>query len=260
MKRKKIIDSYETLIHATFIMTKAIKPSGFRLRDIEFCFNLINNWIYGLNSSQSPSIQLVQVSRMIEYYIDQRFMVRVKNKNPPQYKISHPGIIYFFEQMVDSDKIKPPDQVIFIHYLLTTYSAFFKSFLLNDDLFQSTFQINSINSYLNPSTIVKNQIALLEGKKNALLERIEENNGLLKLINDERAKGSDNGQIVEKIDHRFSYQMAYQKPFKNFLREIPSALLEFEMRVGFKNRRDLLFKQNINYYTSIIDLYLSLLS
>ena len=259
MTREKIIDRYEVLIYASFMICRVIKPNGFRLRDIEFCFNLVTNWIYGINSDDVPKMQLVQISRMIESYIAQSLILKIKNKKQPQYKISHTGMVYFFEQMVDAEKIRLPNQVIFIHYLLGTYGTFFRSFLLNDDLFQSSFQVNSIKNYLEPSTIVKNQISLLERRKEALEERIEENDGLLQLIDEERNNGSDNRRMIEKIDHRFSYQMAYQKPFKAFLLEIPSSLLEYELRVGFKNRRDLLFKQHKLYYSTIINMYKELL-
>lgn len=255
MGRQKLLDNHNTQLFATFIMCRVIKPDGFRLRDVDFCFNLVNNWIYGVGTKEKPDFQLVQISRVIDEFVKNKWIVRKKHKKPPVFQMTLAGLSHFFHQMVNPDRLLTPYQVIFIFYLLSTYGKFFKTYFLYDDIFLSTAQTQRLEKLLNPETIVHGQLELIKERLGKLDERIEENDDMLEFIGTERMKAADRNDIIQNVDRRFSYQMAYQKPFKTFLKEIPSELLDFEIQSGFRNRRDLLFLGTRNYYQRLIDQY-----
>lgn len=259
MTRQTILSSNKHQLFVSFIMCTVVHQKGFRLKDVEFFYNLINNWLYDNQLEQLANIQLVQISREIDKYVKEGFIKRTKENRIPKFRLNHYGITYFFQSLSYPKQLTTADHTLTVYYLLKTYGKFFHNFLVNRDRFQSTIEINKIKELLNPNTVILNQISILKKIVQNLDDRICENDEMLRYINYKRTEGCALSEIVDAIDHKFSYQMAYQKPFKAFLKEIPSDLLEFEVRTGFKNRRDLLFRNKKNQYQKLIDQYQSYL-
>ena len=179
MSRKNILVTQRVQLFSSFLMCRIIHGTGFRLRDVEFLFNLINNWLYGNHPDVNIDIQLVQISRELERFLGSGYVLKKRKHKVPVFSLTPRGLGYIFYQMSNPEKLIDPDQVILIHYLLATYGKFFRSFLGDDDFFRSSAELQNIENFLNPQTILLNQIKLIQIRIKALEERIMENDEML---------------------------------------------------------------------------------
>jgi hypothetical protein len=249
MRKNSFAQNHKVLFLSAFLTSNILNTeTGFRLRDIQFYFELFANWRELEKISPDFGVQLTQIKRMVQHFKLNGLLVGTRNGSRESFKFSLEGTLQLLEELVACDESLCVEDVIFVQYFIKTYKPYLIQYLLPTESPVKPQVRDRINFLVEHDGVVKNQIIILDCLLKDLKSRIRESEEIISFVKSKVEAGEALPKVIQQMNKQFIYQFSHRKSFSEVYGALPDALQDYEIREGMQHRNNNLFAKLIRSY------------
>lgn len=255
---KVSVETFLSVIIQCAILTVGLLRQDFRQKDVMFYLDLIKDIIHKGMLSRPIDIQFVQIQRWLKRYEDLGWLSSRRDGRITHFRMKLAGFKGLLRALSAEEQLLEIPEALLIQQILDAYGPYLRERLIKDRS-NATPQDTAIRQYLKQGVVFENQIRLLDSLISNQERRNQESLRLQAYCQNALARGETPEAIVQSMPSEFSYQLSHQKPFRDLLQEIPSALSEFEIREGFAHRHRRFYGPYLSFLQSQREFYVNML-
>lgn len=240
MARKSLLDAQPIILRCAFL-TCAMVHDRFRAMDILFFIELYSNQLHLGTFGRDLTIQPTQINRIVEALQKDGHATIEKDGYKKLFKIPPTGARRLIRDLVLQEVYLPVVESVFAQYFISTYGEHMRSYIERDGELDSDGKAQ-VEHLLNPQTIIKRQLQLLETAIKSTERKIASTESMVAYFNSEIDKKPLESVIAE-MPSTFSYELSYRKPLRELFSELPTEYRDYEIRHGFDHRNKSLYKR-----------------
>lgn len=210
--------------------------SGFRQKDVRFMLELMSSWHMTPEARQAlPLLHNTQILRRMDELVHLGWMRRL-GKRTPHYRLTRSGLVGILSSLRDRALRGDIENYVFIHYLLQSYRERLTKLIEQEGLSLPLPQKMEVEEILDGKKMAQEKLRVLQNKLNYWQRRVNENQQIINIVQEQLALRTPLDKIVSQIEKRFPYELNYQKPLTHFIAEIPEELKGWELTEGHRRR------------------------
>jgi hypothetical protein len=240
MARKSLLDAQPIILRCAFLSC-AIIHERFRAMDILFFIELYSNQLHLGTFGRDLTIQPTQINRIVEALQKDGDAYIEKDGYKKLFRVPPKGVLRLIRDLVLQEVYLPVVETVFAQYFVTTYADHVRRYIESDTSIGQD-SLDQLDHLLSPRTIITRQLQLLETAIKSTERKIESTEAMVEYFASEVDRKPLESVIAE-MPSSFSYELSYRKPLRELFSELPEAYRAYEIRHGFAQRNESLYKR-----------------
>lgn len=240
---------------ATLAAHTSAKEEKFRQREIRFYIELFANWLESKVVSDSLQIHNTQISRYLRDLTDEGLAKATSYKGQPCYRLTRTGLLELISQLVQTP-ISPFDHFFFVYQFVTTYTPLLIKMIEKEGSYCPPGLRIEIRSLLDTKALLNNQRKFVEMELKFLDFRISDTLKSHRLSESLARDGKGIDEMVKGIEAKYPYDLNNRKPLSQLAKELPEAVMLFELTKGNFQRVSLMWEPKRQFLKHYLELLL----
>jgi len=224
------------LIAAAIVAHMNFMTTGFRQKHLKFLIEMFSNWMDVVLKERTLVVHNTQVMRYLSYLTQEGFARSFVRAGQPHYRLTRVGLITLIGKLTQRQPQFPLEHFYFVFHCVETYREALETLVKAEgQQFPMALKIE-LDSMLDARKTIEAQIHFVDMELKKLKQRVEENQGVMKLVKQFRQAKKPTPELVLAIEKQFPYDLNSQKPLSEFYEEIPPKMRDFVLDTAIQKR------------------------
>ncbi|MBM4252138.1 MAG: hypothetical protein FJ146_09220 [Deltaproteobacteria bacterium] len=213
-----------------------------RMSEIRFFVDLYAGFLLMGTANEQVVIQSVQIMRILEQLESQGLVTITKDGAQTYYSADVKCFKYLLSELLNHGQRKPMEEVIFINYYTSTYRGFF----LKQASALTAEEHAAMLELLTPGKLLLRQIAIMDELIARIEARIADYGKIRTFMEKAETSKLSVEEKIKQLPLGPNIPQTYKKSLRDVLLDLPKALRERELTVGFEHRLKYYYEPYLN--------------
>lgn len=215
--------------------------SGFRPKEVRFFAELFSNWIHLGGSGAIYHMHNTQISRFLHFLVSDGQAKRLAKMHPIAYRLTRAGLFSLVSKITTPSYLTARADCLLVWYFLKSYAPQIRQGMASAAAEFSRAHKIEMEAILDSSAFLRRQINFLDHEIPRLLERRDGAREMSTVVATMKNARASLDHCIETVAKRYPYELNSQRSFKDLLRKLPTAVIEWELHHGARLKADALF-------------------